>query len=31
MVLEGIDKLFIDTNILIYSTDGLSPWYRAAN
>lgn len=31
MVMEGVELLFVDTNILVYATDGLSPWYQTAN
>lgn len=30
MAMMGVDELFIDTNILVYATDTLSLWHKAA-
>ncbi len=30
MVMMGVRTLFVDTNVLIYAADTLSPWYTVA-
>ena len=31
METTDVDRLFVDTNILIYATNEASPWHGAAN
>ena len=31
MKMTGVDRLFVDTNILIYATNASSPWHGLAN
>ena len=31
MAIPDVDRLFVDTNVLVYATNELSPWHGAAN
>ena len=31
MKMTGVDRLFVDTNVLIYATNESSPWHGLAN
>jgi predicted nucleic acid-binding protein len=31
MVMMGVSTMFVDTNVLIYATNTVAPWYKIAN